>query len=64
MLAGAKSRHSTFKFCLDPTVEQHEVLAACRRGTVRVQPMPAHGKTAFTQRKTRPDMVVPWSGLI
>ena len=21
------SRHTTFKFCLDPTVEQHDVLA-------------------------------------
>ena len=27
MLTGEMSRHTTFKFCLDPTVEQHEVLA-------------------------------------
>ena len=27
MLAGAMTRHTTFRFCLDPTVEQHDVLA-------------------------------------
>jgi len=27
MLTGEMSRHTTFKFCLDPTVEQHDVLA-------------------------------------
>jgi hypothetical protein len=27
MLIGEMSRHTTFKFCLDPTVEQDDVLA-------------------------------------
>jgi Helix-turn-helix domain len=27
MLTGEMTRHTTFKFCLDPTVEQFEVLA-------------------------------------
>ena len=27
MLTGEMSRHTTFRFCLDPTVEQHQVLA-------------------------------------
>jgi putative transposase len=27
MLTGEMTRHTTFKFCLDPIVEQHEVLA-------------------------------------
>jgi putative transposase len=62
-LAGAMSRHTTFKFCLDPTVEQHEVLAwhasAARFAFNQCLRMV---ETALTQRKTRPDMVVSWSG--
>ena len=27
MLAGEMSRHTTFRFCLDPTVEQRDILA-------------------------------------
>jgi putative transposase len=27
MLTGEMTRHTTFRFCLDPTVAQHEVLA-------------------------------------
>jgi putative transposase len=62
MLAADMSRHTTFKFCLDPTVEEDEVLArhagasrfafnACLRMV----------KTALTQRKTDPDTDVPWT---
>ena len=62
MLTGEMSRHTTFRFCLDPTVEQHQVLAR-HAGAARfafnqcLQMM----KTALTQRKTDPDTVVPWS---
>jgi putative transposase len=63
MLAGAMSRHTTFKFCLDPTVEQHEVLAR-HAGAARFafNLCLRMVETALTQRKTRPDMVVSWSG--
>ena len=57
------SRHTTFKFCLDPTVEQREVLAphggAARfafNQCLRVV------KTALSHRKTDPDTEVPWTG--
>jgi hypothetical protein len=57
------SRHTTFKFCLDPTVEQHEVLArhagAARFGFNQCLQMV---KTALTQRKSHPDTDMPWSG--
>jgi putative transposase len=57
------SRHTTFKFCLDPTVEQHEVLArhtgAARFGFNQCLQMV---KTALTQRKTDPSVKVAWSG--
>jgi putative transposase len=57
------SRHSTFKFCLDPTVAQHQVLVrhggAARFGFNQCLGMV---KTALTHRKTDPDTQVPWSG--
>jgi putative transposase len=57
------SRHTTFKFCLDPTVEQHEVLArhagAARFGFNQCLQMV---KTALTQSKTDPSVKVAWSG--
>ena len=59
------SRHTTFKFCLDPTVEQHDVLArhavAARFAFNQCLQMV---KTALTQRKSHPDTDVPWTGLI
>ncbi len=63
MLAGAMSRHTTFKFCLDPTVEQHQVLAR-HAGAARFAFNQCLGmvKTALTQRKTDLDTGVPWSG--
>ncbi len=63
MLTAEMSRHTTFKFCLDPTVEQYQVLArhagAARFAFNQCLHMV---KTAFTQRKTDPDTDVPWTG--
>jgi putative transposase len=57
------SRHTTFRFCLDPTVEQGEVLARHAGASrfafnqcLRVV------KTALGQRKAHPNVTVPWSG--
>ena len=57
------SRHTTFKFCLDPTVEQQEVLAR-HAGAARFafNQCLRMVKTALTQRKTDPDVKVPWTG--
>jgi putative transposase len=63
VLAGEMSRHTTFKFCLDPAVGQHEVLAR-HAGASRfafnqcLQTV----KTALTRRKADPDVDVPWTG--
>jgi putative transposase len=63
MLAGAMSRHTTFRFCLDPTVEQHQVLAR-HAGAARFafNQCLRMVKTVLTQRKTHPDTDVPWTG--
>jgi putative transposase len=57
------SRHTTFRFCLDPTVEQQKVLAryagAARFGfnqSLRLV------KTALTQRAIDRTIEVPWTG--
>jgi putative transposase len=59
----AMARHTTFRFCLDPTVEQEQAVArhagASRFAFNQCLRMV---KTALTQRKTTPDVVVPWSG--
>ncbi len=56
-------RHTTFKFCLDPTVEQCDVLArhagAARFGFTQCLQMV---KAALTQCKSCPNAVVPWTG--
>ena len=57
------ARHTTFRFCLDPTVEQHEVL--CRHaGASRFAFNQCFGmvKTALTQRRRDPDVELPWTG--
>ena len=63
MLTSEMSRHTTFKFCLDPTVEQHELLArhagASRFAFNQCLRMV---KTALTKRRTAPDIAVPWTG--
>ncbi len=57
------SRHTTFRFCLDPTVKQYEVLArnagASRFAFNQCLRMV---KTALTDRKTGLDVEVPWTG--
>jgi putative transposase len=57
------SRHTTFRFCLDPTVEQHEVLGR-HAGASRFafNQCLRIVKTTLTQRKTCPDIEVPWTG--
>src|ERR1700736_497788 len=63
MLIGEMSRHTTFRFCLEPTVEQHELLArhagASRFAFNQCLRMV---KTALTQRRTDPDIDGPWTG--
>jgi putative transposase len=63
MLTGEMSRHTTFRFCLDPTVEQRDVLAR-HAGTSRFafNECLRMVKTALTQRRSDPDVVVPWTG--
>src|SRR5882757_5601799 len=57
------SRHTTFRFCLDPTVEQNTVLArhagASRFAFNQCLRMV---KNALTHRMTHPDAAVPWTG--
>jgi putative transposase len=59
----AMARHTTFRFCLDPTVEQHDVLAR-HAGAARFafNQCLRTVKTALTQRKADPDVEVPWTG--
>ncbi len=56
MLTGEMSRHTTFKFCLDPTVEQQQVLAR-HTGATRFafNQCLRMVKIALSQRKTDPD---------
>jgi putative transposase len=63
MLIDEMSRYTTFKFCLDPTVEQHEPLAR-HAGASRFAFNQCLGmvKTALTQRRTDQDIDVPWTG--
>ena len=57
------ARHTTFRFCLDPTVEQHAVLArhagAARFAFNQCLHMV---KTALSQRKIDSKVEVPWTG--
>jgi putative transposase len=57
------SRHTTFRFCLDPTVTQREVLAR-HAGAARFAFNQCLGvvKTSLTARKADPGVVVPWTG--
>lgn len=63
MLAGEMSRHTTFKFCLDPTVEQEEVLAR-HAGAARFafNQCLRMVKTALTARRDDLGAEVPWTG--
>lgn len=57
------ARHTTFRFCLDPTVEQHAVLAR-HAGASRFafNQCLRIVKSALTHRRTVPDTQVPWTG--
>lgn len=57
------ARHTTFKFCLDPTVEQDVVLSR-HAGAARFafNQCLRIVKTALTDRKATPDTTVPWTG--
>ncbi|MDT5126456.1 MAG: putative transposase [Mycobacterium sp.] len=57
------ARHTTFRFCLDPTVEQHDVLAR-HAGAARFafNQCLRIVKTTLTERRTDSDVVVPWTG--
>lgn len=63
ILTGEMSRHTTFKFCLDSTVEQHDSLAR-HAGASRFafNQCLAMVKTALNQRRANPDADVPWTG--
>src|SRR6266568_3712217 len=56
-------RHTSFRYCLDPTVEQQQMLSR-HAGAARFafnQSLSAV-KTALNARTTDPDAKVPWSG--
>jgi putative transposase len=57
------ARHTTFRFCLDPTVEQYAVLAR-HGGAARFafNQCLRIVKTALTQRRTDRTIEVPWTG--
>ncbi|MEX3648926.1 RNA-guided endonuclease InsQ/TnpB family protein [Mycolicibacterium porcinum] len=57
------TRHTTFRFCLDPTVEQCEALAR-HAGASRFafNQCLRIVKSALTYRRTVPDSEVPWTG--
>jgi len=57
------SRHTTFRFCLDPTAEQCEVLAR-HAGAARFafNQCLRMVKTALSDRRTNLNVEVPWSG--
>jgi putative transposase len=59
------SRHTTFRFCLDPTVEQDDVLAR-HAGASRFafNECLRTVKTALTQRKSDPERMCRGRGLI
>jgi putative transposase len=56
------SRHTAFRYCLDPTVEQQTMLAR-HAGAARFayNQCLAMVKTALTQRRTDPEHPVPWT---
>jgi putative transposase len=56
-------RHTTFKFCLEPTVQQYEVLAR-HAGASRFafNQCLRIVKTALSARRADPDIEVPWTG--
>jgi putative transposase len=63
MLAGEMPRHTTFRYCLEPTVEQQQVLAR-HAGAARFafNQCLTMVKTALNRSRIDPDLNVPWSG--
>ena len=63
MLQTTMSRHTTFRFCLDPSVEQRDVLAR-HAGAARFafNQCLRLVKTALTQHNSDPGVDVPWTG--
>ncbi|MFD0365549.1 helix-turn-helix domain-containing protein, partial [Nocardia sp. GCM10030253] len=56
-------RHTSFRFCLDPTVEQQMVLSRHAGAARFAFNQCLHAvKTALTARETDPAVSVPWSG--
>ena len=57
------SRQTTFKFCLDPTAEQREVLARHAGGSrFAFNQCLQMVKSSLTARKSDPSVNVPWTG--
>jgi transposase len=63
MLAAEMRRHTTFKFCLDPTVEQQQLLAR-HAGAARFafNQCLRIVKTALTRPQNRPGYPGAWTG--
>jgi putative transposase len=63
MLTREMNRHTTFKLCLDPTVEQREVLAR-HAGAARFafNQCLRMVKTALSERSANLSVEVPWTG--
>jgi putative transposase len=63
MLTDKMSRHTTFRFCLDPTVEQHEALAR-HAGAARFafNQCLRMATTSLSERRTNLSIEVPWTG--
>jgi putative transposase len=62
-VAGEMPRHTTFKYCLDPTVEQQKVLVR-HAGASRFafNQCLRIVKSALTQHRADPNVDVPWTG--
>lgn len=57
------SRYTTFRYCLDPTAEQQDVLARhCGASRFAFNQCLRTVKTTLKQRKTDPTVKVPWTG--
>jgi putative transposase len=62
-LAGEMTRYATFKYCLDPTVEQHDALTRYAGGArFAFNQCLQMVKSALTHRRSDPATEVPWTG--
>lgn len=62
--ADEMTRHTTFRYCLDPTAEQQQQQLARHAGAARFAFNRCLGivKSALTQRRADPSVEVPWTG--